>query len=244
MKTGRTAMLAVVLAWACLADLDAAAHDLITAERAQQYLSVIRAQQEVLRAGAPAGAQAQAAVALGRTLDEIRDLLNRDIASHGQPQGLPTLFLIQTLRDAGLPLEISSRLGRYPANLELYRRALALDPDGPASDQARLRLLQGYFYDSFDREPLKPRGQTWAELQEQMRHAQVLLQAGLPEPDGEEVLFILAVHRLQAALAAPDAASRRGHAARAHDAIAQFKARYPDSLRVAALEVLEDSVGR
>ncbi len=222
----------------------ASAHDLITADSAERYLAGIRAQQEIVRADAAAAARAQANVVLGRTLDEIRDLLNRDIASHGEPQGLPTLYLIQALRDLGLPLERSARLGRYPANLGFYRRALALDPDGPAATQARLRLLQGYFYDSFDREPLKPRGQTWSALVDQMRHAEALVQADLPEPDGEEVLFILAVHRLQAALAAPDAATRRGYAERASETIARFRSRYPDSLRVAALEVLGESAAK
>jgi len=222
----------------------ASAHDLITGQGAEGYLAGIRAQQEILRSEAGESVRAQANVALGRTLDEIRDLLNRDIASHGEPQGLPTLYLIQALRDLGLPLQRSARLGRYPANLGFYRSALALDPDGPAATQARLRLVQGYFYDSFDREPLKPRGQTWPVLTEQMRHAEALVQANLPEPDGEEVLFILAVHCLQAAIAAPDAAARRSHAERAREAIARFNSRYPDSLRVAALEVLGESAAK
>jgi len=230
-------------AWASLAG-QALAHDLITAQSAEQYLARIAGEQEVLDSRAAPAARAGASVALGRTLDEIKDLLNRDIASHGQPQGLPTLFLIQSLRERGLGLEVSPRLRRYPANASFYRTALRLDPDGPASAEARLRLLQGHFYDSFDQDPLRPREQSWGTLQEQIGHAERLLSGSIGEPEREEVQFILAVHYLQAAAAAPEPASRSGYAAKARAAIAQFRTRYPDSLRVAALDVLGESVAR
>lgn len=222
----------------------AAAHDLISAHSAGQYLESIQRAQEVLRADTAPAARARASVALGRTLDEIRDLLNRDIASHGRPQGLPTLALLRSLGERGLALEVSAALGRYPANLDWYRSALRLDPDGASSGEARLRLLQGHFYDSFDQDPLRPRGQSWAVLQEQIRHAVILSGGALAEPEREEVQFILAVHCLQAQRAAPDPAAAAAYAASAREHIARFRARYPDSLRLAALEALQESRSR
>ncbi|MCC7548060.1 MAG: hypothetical protein IT532_09870 [Burkholderiales bacterium] len=241
-----TRRLAAWLVAACIAALPsrAPAHDLIDAQGAERYLLRIEREQDVLHSKASPTARAQASVALGSTLDEIRDLLNRDIASHGQPQGLPTLFLIQSLRSRGLALEISPALGCYPANLGFYRSALRLDPDGPGAGEARLRLLQGHFYDSFGQDPLQPRDQSWAMLQEQIRHAEILLRASPAEPNREEVLFILAVHHLQAARAAPDAGARGVHAKQARETIAQFRSRYPDSLRVAALDVLGEGLAR
>lgn len=221
-----------------------AAHDLITAESAEHFLAQIRHEQDVLGSQSPPQARAQASVALGKLLDEIRDLLNRDIASHGQPQGLATLYLIQALHGQGIDLQRSPRLGRYPANLAFYRSALQLDPHGPASAEARLQLLRGHFYDSFEQDPLRPREQSWPQLREQIEHAQALLQQTLPEPGREEAHFILAVHYLQAAATAGQAAVRSAYAQRARTAIAQFKARYPDSLRVAALDVLDETLGK
>ena len=231
--------LCAALAWQC-----ARAHDLITVESAEQFLAQIQREQQMLGSNASATVRAQSSVTLGRLLDEIKDLLNRDIASHGQPQGLATLYLIQALRERGLGLEVSPRLRRYPANVAFYRAALQLDARGPVATEARVRLLQGYFYDSFDQDPLKPRDQTRAQLEEQIQHGETLVRHPLPEPEGEEVRFILAIHYLQAAAVAPDAGARSAYAARARESIAQFKARYPDSLRVAALDVLGESVSR
>ncbi len=238
------------LAWllaACIAvvALRAGAHDLITAESAAQYIEGVQRELQVLRSNtAPPPLRARSNVAVGKALDEIKDLLNRDIASHGQPQGLATLYLMQALREHGLGLEISGRLRRYPANLAFYRNALQLDPDGLAAGEARLRLLQGHFYDSFDQDPLHPRDQAWPVLKDQIGHAQALMRRPPAEPEREEVHFILAVHHMQAAVSVPDAALRRAHAAKAKETVGQFKLRYPDSLRVAALEVLVEDLGQ
>jgi len=233
------AVLCAALAWPC-----AFAHDLITAQSAEQFLEQIQREQRVLDSNAAAPERAKSSVVLGRLLDEIKELLNRDIASHGQPQGLATLYLLQALRERGVALEVSTRLRRYPANVAYYRTALQLDANGPAATEARVRLLQGHFYDSFDQDPLKPRHQTGVQLEEQIRHGEALLRHPVPEPDGEEVRFILAVHYLQAAAAAADSGTRSAYAARARESIARFKARYPDSLRVAALDVLGENVRR
>lgn len=190
LRRARCSLAAWSIALAALAP-GAAAHDLISAHSAGQYLESIQRAQEVLRADtAPAA------------------------------------------------------LGRYPANLDWYRSALRLDPDGASAGEARLRLLQGHFYDSFDQDPLRPRGQSWAVLQEQIRHAVILSGGALAEPEREEVQFILAVHCLQAQRAAPDPAAAAAYAASAREHIARFRARYPDSLRLAALEALQESRSR
>jgi hypothetical protein len=179
---------------------------------------------------------------MGRMLDEIRDLLNRDLAEHGRLQGLPTEYLVKTLQSRGVALQVDAQLGRFPANLRYYRDALTAAPDGPHAGDAIFRLLQGSFYDSFTDDPLRPRQQDWRQLQDQIQLGERLLQGFPQHPEREEAQFIVTVHYVQAARSGPDATTRTGYAARARRAAAAFRERYPDSLRVPAVDVLLESL--
>jgi len=220
----------------------ARAHDLITAEAAERYLVQAAENRKTIRSKAPAVQRAQASYALGVMLDEIRDLLNRDIASHGKVQGLPSEYLVSALAAGGTPLATTPGSLRFPANLDYYGESLRLAPDGPSAADASLRLLQGYFYDSFSDDPLAPHTQTWPQLQQQMRAGERFQHRYPTHPGREEVDFIVAVHYLQAARAAPDARERQGYSQRARAALSAFQRSYPDSMRVAAVEVLMEQV--
>jgi hypothetical protein len=218
------------------------AHDLITAESAERYLARAGENLKIVRSSTPAAQRAEANYALGSMLDEIRDLLNRDIATHGKVQGLPSEYLVAELAAGGTPLATTPGAVRLPANLGYYRESLRLAPEGPSAADASLRLLQGHFYDSFDDDPLAPRAQTWPQLQQQIRLGERFLQRYPAHPGREEAEFIVAVHYLQAARAAPDARERPGYSRRARDALSAFQTRYPDSMRVSAVEVLLEQV--
>lgn len=233
---------AAVLSAAAVCCSVASAHDLITAEAAERYLAQAGENRKIIRSKAPAAQRAQASYALGSMLDEIRDLLNRDIATHGKVQGLPSEYLVAALVSGGAPLATTPGSVRFPANLDYYRESLRLAPDGPIAGDASLRLLQGYFYDSFSDDPLAPRAQTWAQLQQQIRVGERFLQRYPAHAGREEAEFIVAVHYLQAARAAPDASERPRYALRARDALSGFQRRYPDSMRVSAVEVLLEQV--
>jgi hypothetical protein len=220
------------------------AHDLITAEAAERYLAQASENRKIIRSKAHAAQRAQAHYALGSMLDEIRDLLNRDIATHGKVQGLPSEYLVAELTAGGTPLATVPGTVRFPANLDYYRESLRLAPDGPSAADASLRLLQGHFYDSFSDDPLAPHAQTWAQLQQQIRVGERFLQRYPAHPGREEAEFIVAVHYLQAARAAPDAGERARYAQRARDALSAFQQRYPDSMRVSAVDVLLEQTPR
>jgi hypothetical protein len=53
--------------------------------------------QKTLGSGSAVEARAQASLQLGQTLDEIRELFNRDIEAHGKVQGLPSSVLMSEL---------------------------------------------------------------------------------------------------------------------------------------------------
>jgi hypothetical protein len=220
------------------------AHDMITAESAERYLAQAARHIAEIRSRDSAQARAQARYELGRMLDEIRDLLNRDVAAHGRIQGLPTEYLVRELAAKGIALQPAPGLGRYPANVDDYREALRLQPNGPRAADALFAWLQGSFYDSFDADPLQPRAQSWSELQEQIGLGERLLQQSSAYPELEEAKFILAVLHTRAARSAPDLKTGRRYADSAGVLIRDFQARYPGSLRAAAMPVLLEALPR
>ena len=231
---------------ACLVaslSMDAMAHDLITAESAQAYLATVAESQKTIASKAPAAKRALAHLDLGKTLDEIRELLNRDLAAHGKVQGLPSHYLVAELQRLGAPLAWAEQRRRFGANTLYFERALELSPHGPRAADAGLRLLQGRFYDSFDSDPLTA-DEPWPQLAGQIALAEDLMARDFPGDAREELEFIGAILHARANLGAPDAASRRSHGRRARQAIAAFEARYPDSLRSAVMPILREALDR
>jgi hypothetical protein len=227
---------ALVVAGICAVAAPALAHDLITAEEAQRYLAQADQAVAIIKSREPALRRAESNLALGRMLDDIRDLLNRDLAAHGKVQGLPSNYLVAELRSRGTPLNFAQ--GRFLANVGYYREALKLAPDGPHAAEAILRWMRGAFYDSFDGDPLEARGQTKEQLREQLALGERFVQRYPTHPEIEEAKFILLVQTVRAANAAADAASRAALSAKAREAGQELATRYPDSMRAAAVPVL------
>ncbi len=218
-----------------------AAHDLITAEHAEKYLARATQYRLSSKPAQPAPERAEAAYQLGRMLDEIREYLNRDIAAHGAVQGLASNRLVADLKARGAPLARDAS-GRFLANLDYYREALKFSPRGEREGDALYMLLQGYFYDSFDEDPLRPKNQSWAQLEEQIELAERLTGRFPKQADMEEARFILLIHYVQAARAAPQGSQAKAFAGKARAAIAEFQSRYPDSLRAAAMPVMSEAL--
>jgi hypothetical protein len=225
--------------WTALAP----AHDLITSESAERYLTQIKHDVHVIEAKAPAAARAEANFSIGRSLNEIRELLNRDLAAHGRLQGLPTEYLVREANRLGAGFEIDPTSGRFLAITRYYEQSVKLQPNGPHAADALFGMLQGSFYDSFDTDPLTSK-QTWPALRAQIAIGQALEKQAPSYPQMEEAQFILAVLYTRAARIAPDPAIAADHARRARTAASQFQARYPDSLRAAAVPLLVESLSR
>ena len=131
------------------------AHDLITAEAAERYLAQAAENRKIIRSKAPAAQRAQASYAQGAMLDEIRDLLNRDIASHGKVQGLPSEYLVAALAAGGTPLATTPGTVRFPANLDYYRESLRLAPDGSSAADAVAATAAGLLLRQLQRRPAR-----------------------------------------------------------------------------------------
>jgi hypothetical protein len=219
----------------------APAHDLVTADAAQGYLARQALLGKTIAGGGGAPERARALVEMGRMLDGIRELFNRDIEAHGEVQGLPSNFLLSELRMRGTGLEWSPSQGRFLANLRYYREALALDPGPAIAAEASFRLLQGGFYDSFTDDPLAPASRAPDPLAESIRLGETFL-ARYPQHAGrEEATFILAVRYMQASLGT-EREEARDHARKARALAAGYGRDYPGSLRTVTLDALLERI--
>lgn len=225
---------------ACLlltaAHLGSHAHDAIDAEARKVYLQKLESLQRTAQSAAPAAERAAALVETGRTLDEIRNLLNEDIISHGRTQGLETSILVDQLSTGPHRMLLSPQTRLYLANNRPYRDALALAPRSPSAPLARYMLMKNQFYDSFVDDPLKPLVQDKAMLLEMIGFGDGLRSARDPAIDAEEVHFVLALNLLRARQsgALPVADSGRRFA----ELLKTFRVRWPTSLKLATLEAL------
>jgi len=219
----------------------ATAHDLITAETAERYLAQADRNLAVIRSRDPVRKRAEARLELARMQDEIRDLLNRDLAMHGRVQGLPSTLVVERLRAAGAPLPWSERLGRYAAPIEHYRAALELGGQGTRTGDAIFGLLSGSFYDSFRDDPLRPVVPDPALTRSLIELGERFEREFPRDANIEEARFITAVAYVRAAREGVDA---QRYAARARELLLKFGRDYPDSLRTAALPIMADALPR
>lgn len=228
-------VLVLLLAWS------ARAHDLITAELAEGYLKKAAKWQQQSVAAADKGERAMAQLRIGVMLDEIRAYLNRDLAVHGEVQGLASNYLVAELESLGTPLAYSRTRNYYIANSGYYRTALELGLSSAVAREARLRLLRGEFYDSFDVDPLQTR-QSAEQLRTNLALVDELVSSISREPDLEEVRFMAAIVYAWAAKSASDARQQAEYRSTALAHIDLFESSYPDSLRSAAMPVVRDAL--
>jgi len=219
----------------------AGAHDLITADAAERYLGNAARWNEQTVSAPAATDRAEAHVNIGAMLDEIRELLNRDLAIHGEVQGLASNYLIAELKRLGTPLAYSDSRRYFLANSAHYRMALETGFNGPLEQEAKFRLLRGEFYDSFDFDPLQS-DQTWEQLREQMVLVDDLVANTVSEPNREEVRFIAALVYARMAKSAPDAKTAAEFGNKTMKAADDFEREYPDSMRSAAMPVVRDAL--
>ena len=116
--------------WLLIAGLSAGsaqAHDSINAEARKNYLTKLQELQASAAASSPAPVRAKSLYQMAVTLDEIRDLFNQDIISHGIVKGLETSLLLNELTRIGSKLDASPKTGLYLSQLQHYRGSSRID---------------------------------------------------------------------------------------------------------------------
>ena len=226
----------ILTALGLVCSFHAFAHESITTEARKNYLIKLQEQFQIQAANPAAPIKAKALFQLGLTLDEIRDLYNEDIISHGAVNGLESTVLLNELSKAGFKMEMSPKIGLYVSQLQYYRQALKLDGKAAYADHARYLLLKNHFYDSFSDNPLKPFSQSREALMEMTAIGEQLLKVKGPAINPEEVKFILAIHYLQA-MQQQWMAKEVGQKKFA-TLLSELRKEYPQSLKPMTLEAL------
>jgi tetratricopeptide (TPR) repeat protein len=212
------------------------AHESITTEARKNYLIKLQESNQVLLAKPPVPVKAKTLYQIGVTLEEIRDLFNQDIISHGAVKGLESNLLLTELARAGFKLEMSPKIGLYLSQLHYYREAIKLDGKAVFADHARYLWLKNHFYDSFTDNPLTPLSQSKDELSELIDIGERLQKVKDKNIHQEEVKFILAIHYLQAVqqqLIGKDDGLKKFK-----KLLAELSRDYPQSLKPMTLEAL------
>lgn len=212
------------------------AHDSINAEARKNYITQLQELQASAAAPSPAPVRAKSLYQTGVMLDEIRELFNQDIISHGIVKGLETSLLLNELTRIGNKLEASPKTGLYISQLQHYRESIRLDPRAPYIDHARYMLLKSHFYDSFSDNPLAPFSQTKETLAEMISIGEGLLKSKHPQISGEELRFILGIHYLQAVK--QQQGDKEETQKKLKKLIQEMHKDYPQSLKLLTLESL------
>ena len=227
-----------ICAWllGCICSLSSWAHDSITTETRQRFVLTLQQTQQMLVSSTSAVEKGKAHFMMATTLDEIRDLFNEDIQSHGAVNGLESNVLLAELARGGFMLNKSKQIGLYLSPLEHYRSALSLHPKAGYATLAAYRLFKNQFYDSFTDNPLKPLSQTREELTKLLQIGETLLKSKDSIVNQEEVQFIQAIHTLQAIdqqLLSPADGQKKFK-----QLLTQLRSQYPQSLKPLTLEAL------
>lgn len=234
--TGSQALRACALVFGLLCCFHSLAHESITTEARKNYLSKLQEAYQVQTANPSAPVKAKALYQIGATLEEIRDLFNQDIISHGAVKGLESTLLLNELSRAGFKMEMSAKIGLYVSQLHYYRDALKLNGKASYADHARYLLLKNHFYDSFSDNPLAPISQSREELNELLDIGERLLKVKENNINAEEVKFILAIHYLQAMQ--QQLISKDEGLKNFKKLLAELRKDYPQSLKPLTLEAL------
>lgn len=214
-------------------------HESITQEARKNFLAKLLEAQQVQTGNAAPVVRAKALYQIGSTLDEIRDLFNQDIISHGAVKGLESTLLLSEVSRAGFKMEMSSKIGLYLSQLHYYRDAIKLDARADFADHARYLLLKNHFYDSFTDNPLAPFSQSREELNDLLAIGESLLKIKQANISAEEVRFVLAIHYLQATqqqLISKDEGQKKFK-----KLLADLRKDYPQSLKPMTLEALNSA---
>lgn len=227
-----------ICAWllGCICSLSSWAHDSITTETRQRFILTLQQTQQMLVSSTSAVEKGKAHFMMATTLDEIRDLFNEDIQSHGAVNGLESNVLLAELARGGFMLYKSKQIGLYLSPLEHYRSTLSLHPKAGYATLAAYRLFKNQFYDSFTDNPLKPLSQTREELTKLLQIGETLLKSKDSIVNQEEVQFIQAIHTLQAIdqqLLSPADGQKKFK-----QLLTQLRSQYPQSLKPLTLEAL------
>ena len=215
-----------------------AAHDFITQEIADDYVKKIQDARDITKVSSSESERGHAYVTIGKLLVELKSFFNRDIATHGEINGLATKYLIATLDDSGLDLKFSKRKNFYEFDSSFFEKAITSELDSGVRTIALGELIKGNFYQSFDGDFLETRLPS-GKLKEDAERFEKLMGMQIHDSIDEELLFIGFILNARVAIHKGDQAMRVRARRKALELGVEFRGRFPDSMSIAAVDLVE-----
>jgi hypothetical protein len=217
---------------------DVVAHDFITQEIAEDYIKKIQDARDITKVSSSESERGHAFVTIGKLLVELKSFFNRDIATHGEINGLATKYLIATLNDSGLDLKFSKRKKFYEFDSSFFEKAITGELDSGVQTIALAELIKGNFYQSFEGDFLETRLPP-GKLNEDAKRFEKLMGMQINDSIDEELLFIGFILNARVAIKKGGQAMRVKARRKALELGVEFRGRFPDSLSIAAVDLVE-----
>lgn len=221
----------VLCVFVCLAAGMARAHDVVQVAELEKALGEVAR----LRDSARTGRDAETLYALGERVERIVEILNVDVAAHGESDPLSRL-VVERLRSWGIGVALSAEEHRYAYDLKAFRDYLVRAPQGEKAPRARFRLLARDFRGRMGLDPLAPLPIDVAATTRGAEEEESFLRSHPMDEHEREVRLFLAVDLCR--LAGADRPAQRGPERRCLDALEVVRTRYPGSMEARAAEVL------
>jgi TolA-binding protein len=185
--------------------------------------------------------EGEALYRLGEKVEQLVELMNQDISSHGGSDPLAQLVL-KRLETYQIKVAFSERNNRFDYDLAAFREYISRAPKGRRSAGARFRLLARTFYQTLAPEPSQLANEDVPIVQKAIAEEEGFLKQYEGDVKTKEVRFFLAVdyYRLYKNVHGPDQVVRYERLARR--TLEEVKARYPGSIEGRAAEALLDNL--
>ena len=203
-------------------------------------VEIAKASKESREGSDPEG---EALYRLGEKVEQLVELMNLDISSHGRGDVFAQLVM-KRLETYQIKVAFSERNNRFDYDLAAFREYLIGAPKGRRAAGARFRLIAGTFYQTLGPDPSRLTNGDVSDVLGAVAEEERFLKDYPGDEKTKEVRFFLAVdyYRLYKNSERPDKVTRYERLSRR--ALEEVKARYPGSMEGRAAEALLEGFKR
>jgi|GEM_PF-2228974 len=228
----------VVVGLVLAAPFSSSSHVVLDPELVQRFMVEIAQASKETREGSDP--EAEGLYRLGEKVEQLVELMNQDISSHGSSDLLAQL-VVKRLETYQIKVAFSERNNRFVYDLAAFREYIIRAPKGKRAAAARFRLIAGTFYQTLGPDPSRLANTDVSNVLSAVAEEERFLKEYAGDEKTKEVRFFLAVdyYRLYKNAERPDEVARYERLSRR--ALEQVKARYPGSMEGRAAEALLES---
>jgi len=181
--------------------------------------------------------ESEALYRLGEKVEQLVELMNQDISSHGSSDPLAQLVL-KRLETYQIKVAFSERNNRFDYDLAAFREYIMRAPKGRRAAAAQFRLIARTFYQTLPPDPSQLANADVPVVLKAVSEEERFLKEHEGDEKTKEVRFFLAVdyYRLYKNAHGPDQMVRYERLARR--TLEEVKGRYPGSMEGRAAEAL------